>query len=61
MSHGMAPQQNAEGGEHYATLVASLSDALALIDASELPPEIGARLQEVIEAIEQRASLISEE
>lgn len=29
-----------------------LSDALAGIDALKLPPEIGARLQEVISAIE---------
>ena len=53
MSQGLAPQQQAEGAENgVQRLNALLSDSLALLDALELPPEIGARLQEVIDAVE---------
>ena len=41
-----------EGVEHILEL---LSDALAGIDALNLPSEIGARLQEVITAVEESA------
>ncbi len=36
-------------------IVELLSDALAGIDALNLPPEIGARLQEVITAVKESA------
>ena len=52
MSQGLAPQQQAEGAENgVQRLNALLSDSLALADALALPPEIGARLQEVVDAV----------
>ena len=52
MSQGVPPQQDAAGGKDNAQRVRKLlEDALRLIDASPLPPEIGARLQEVIDAV----------
>ena len=52
MSQGLAPQQQAEGDENgVQRLNALLSDSLALVDRLALPPEIGARLQEIIDAV----------
>lgn len=40
------PQPNCEGAQRFQQL---LAEALALADSLEFPPEIGARLQEVID------------
>lgn len=58
MSQGVVPQQegSADGPkDDWQRVGALLSDALALIDALALPPEIGARLQEVIDAVAECA------
>ena len=57
MSQGLAPQQRAEGAKDgVQRLNALLSDSLALVDKLKLPPDIGARLQDVIDAVESHTS-----
>jgi hypothetical protein len=51
MRHQIASE--AGGPSVHARVTALLSEALAIVDAENLPPSIGARLAEVIEAVQQ--------
>ena len=57
MSDRVAPGQAVGGaGGDLARLTTMLDESLTLVDALGLPPEIGARLQEVIDQVELSAS-----
>jgi hypothetical protein len=51
MSHSAGPEPSAPDGNNIRQLSELLVQALELADGMELPPEIGARLQEVLDQI----------
>jgi hypothetical protein len=48
-----AEGEQASPGENISRALALLQEALELVDSSAVPPEIGARLQEVIDALDE--------
>ena len=57
MSGSAAPETDGSSDDRGAQrALALLSEALGILDAHEYPPEIGARLQEVISALEAEKS-----
>ena len=58
--YGMPSEQAAQGGsgapedQRLERVLGLLADALVIVDALKLSPEIGARLEEVINAIENK-------